>query len=185
MTASMGVRGLRTEDCGQRLRELAASLDRMEAAVRHGRGACERPSSRATSRDHGPSWTSGVSGVPANSDWDYLPGSSRSNRSAEPVWTRGWPSQTRRRRPEKSVQTDRLGPRASAFFAARRASWLRPLQLVRALSPLRGFTRRPPSCRSAIPGPPNGYVQDVLLQTRKFPLRKRGTTGEACSRSHT
>ena len=33
------------------------------------------------------------------------------NRSAEPVWTRGWPSQTRRRRPEKSVQTDQLGLR--------------------------------------------------------------------------
>ena len=46
----------------------------------------------------------------------------------------------------------------SAFFAAWRASWLRPLQLVRALSPLRGFTRRPPCCRSAIPRRPNAYV---------------------------
>ncbi len=45
----------------------------------------------------------------------------------------------------------------SAFFAARRASWLCPLQLVRALSPLRGCTRRPPSCRSAIPAGPNAY----------------------------
>ena len=29
----------------------------------------------------------------------------------EPVWTCGWPSQTRRPRPEKSVQTDQLGLR--------------------------------------------------------------------------
>ncbi len=35
----------------------------------------------------------------------------RCNRSAEPVWTRGWLNQTRRRRPEKSVQTDQLGLR--------------------------------------------------------------------------
>ena len=49
------------------------------------------------------------------------------------------------RRPEKSAQTDRLGLRASAFFAARRASWLRPLQLVRALySATRVHARRPP-----------------------------------------
>ena len=34
---------------------------------------------------------------------------------------------------EKSVQTDQLSLRARAVFAARRASWLRPLQLVRAL----------------------------------------------------
>ena len=45
---------------------------------------------------------------------------------------------------------------AGAFLAGRRASWLRPLQLVRA-SRLRGFTRRPPSCRAAIPARLNGY----------------------------
>ena len=62
---------------------------------------------------------------------------SRSNRSAEPVWTRGWPSQTRRRRPEKSVQTDQLGlqgecvlRRTARFLAlpasARRRSFAAP-----------------------------------------------------------
>ena len=44
------------EDGGQRLRELAARLDRTQAGLSGGaRRACARPSSRATSRDHGPS----------------------------------------------------------------------------------------------------------------------------------
>ena len=41
---------------GQRQRELAARLDRTQAGLSGGaRRACARPSSRATSRDHGPS----------------------------------------------------------------------------------------------------------------------------------
>ncbi len=51
----------------------------------------------------------------------------------------------------ESVQTDQLGLQGSAFFAARRASWLRPLQLVRALSAARVHASTA-SCRSAIPG---------------------------------
>ena len=56
----------------------------------------------------------------------------------------------------------------SAFFAARRASWLCPLQLVRALSPLRGFTRRPPSV-----GPPyrSGSPSRVRVRSGSPPPR--------------
>ena len=60
---------------------------------------------------------------------------------------------------------------AGAFFAAVRASRLRPLQLVRALSALRGFTRRPPSRRSAIPARPNAYVRGWPRWSRRIPTR--------------
>ena len=48
-----------------------------------------------------------------------------SNRSMEPVWTCGWPSQTRRRRPEKSVQTHQLGLRGQCVLR-RTARFLAP-----------------------------------------------------------
>ncbi len=86
-----------------------------------------------------------------SSRWPAMDDGPPRNRSAEPVWTRGWPSQTRRRRPEKSVQTDQLGLRG-AFFAARRASWLCPLQIRgkgrgRRCALRRLFEAPPGSCR--------------------------------------
>ena len=45
--------------------------------------------------------------------------------SVNPVWTCGWPSQTRRRRPEKSVRTDQLGLRGQCVLR-RTARFLAP-----------------------------------------------------------
>ena len=61
------------------------------------------------------------------------------------------------------VQRNPCRPTSSAcgtsdFSAARRASWAPPTSARPRSSRLRGFTRRPPSCRSAIPARPNAYV---------------------------
>jgi len=46
----------------------------------------------------------------------FSPAPSSGNRSVEPVWTCGRTSQTRRRRPEKSVRTDQLGLRSQCVL---------------------------------------------------------------------
>ena len=117
------------------------------------------------------------------SETSRSPGVPERNRSAEPVWTRGWPSQTAvglRRNPCRLTYSACGG---SAFFAARRASWLGPLQLVRALSPLRGFTRRPP-----VVGPPYRHgrtlTPEVSVRSTRYPaFRQSGKHRRTASRS--
>ncbi len=106
------------------------------------------------------------------------------NRSAEPVWTRGWPSQTRRRPPEKSVQTDQLGLRGecvlrrTARFLARPAS-ARP----------RSFSRSAGSrVDRPVVGPPYRHgrtlTPTVSVRASRYPaLRQSGKHRRTASRS--